>query len=61
MILGPFPSPFSDSLSLENKGKEILFFLQPHLCIQFEVLEAAQLAIESMDGILVEGACIKVG
>ncbi|XP_045377139.2 RNA exonuclease 5 isoform X1 [Camelus bactrianus] len=33
---------------------------QPHLCIQYEVLEAAQLAIESLDGILVEGTCVKV-
>lgn len=33
---------------------------QPHLCVQYEVLEAAQLAIESLDGILVEGICIKV-
>nr|AAK17192.1 exonuclease NEF-sp [Homo sapiens] len=33
---------------------------QPHLCIQYEVLEAAQLAIESLDGILVDGICIKV-
>uniref|UniRef100_A0AAF6YPY8 RNA exonuclease 5 n=1 Tax=Bos taurus TaxID=9913 RepID=A0AAF6YPY8_BOVIN len=33
---------------------------QPHLCIQYEVLEAAQLAIESLDGVLVEGSCIKV-
>ncbi|XP_040314758.1 RNA exonuclease 5 isoform X3 [Herpailurus yagouaroundi] len=33
---------------------------QPHLCIQYEVLEAAQLAIESLDGILVESMCIKV-
>ncbi|XP_004691785.1 PREDICTED: putative RNA exonuclease NEF-sp [Condylura cristata] len=33
---------------------------QPHLCIQYEVLEAAQLAIESLDSILVEGTCIKV-
>ncbi|XP_037363393.1 RNA exonuclease 5 [Talpa occidentalis] len=33
---------------------------QPHLCIQYEVLEAAQLAIESLDNILVEGTCIKV-
>nr|XP_020729432.1 putative RNA exonuclease NEF-sp isoform X2 [Odocoileus virginianus texanus] len=33
---------------------------QPHLCIQYEVLEAAQLAIESLDDILVEGSCIKV-
>ncbi|GAB5583012.1 RNA exonuclease 5 isoform X1 [Prionailurus iriomotensis] len=33
---------------------------KPHLCIQYEVLEAAQLAIESLDGILVESTCIKV-
>nr|XP_012645633.1 putative RNA exonuclease NEF-sp isoform X4 [Microcebus murinus] len=33
---------------------------QPHLCIQYEVLEAAQLAIESSDGILVESTRIKV-
>ncbi|XP_006153349.1 RNA exonuclease 5 isoform X3 [Tupaia chinensis] len=33
---------------------------QPHLCIQYEVLEAAQLAIETLDGILVEGSYIKV-
>ncbi|XP_059753938.1 RNA exonuclease 5 isoform X4 [Balaenoptera ricei] len=33
---------------------------QPHLCIQYEILEGAQLAIESSDGILVEGTCIKV-
>lgn len=33
---------------------------QPHLCVQYEVLEAAQLAIESLNGIIVEGICIKV-
>ncbi|XP_016078134.1 PREDICTED: putative RNA exonuclease NEF-sp, partial [Miniopterus natalensis] len=33
---------------------------QPHFCIQYEVLEAAQLAIESLDGILVDDTCIKV-
>ncbi|XP_014720246.1 RNA exonuclease 5 isoform X1 [Equus asinus] len=33
---------------------------QPHLCIQYEVLEAAQLAIESLHGVLVDGTCIKV-
>ncbi|XP_021527983.2 RNA exonuclease 5 isoform X2 [Aotus nancymaae] len=33
---------------------------QPHLCIQYEVLEAAQLAIESLDGILLDGTRIKV-
>ncbi|XP_074238058.1 RNA exonuclease 5 isoform X1 [Saimiri boliviensis] len=33
---------------------------QPHLCIQYEVLEGAQLAIESVDGILLDGTRIKV-
>uniref|UniRef100_A0A8D2DUR1 RNA exonuclease 5 n=1 Tax=Sciurus vulgaris TaxID=55149 RepID=A0A8D2DUR1_SCIVU len=33
---------------------------QPHLYIRYEVLEAAQLAIESLNGVLVEGICIKV-
>lgn len=36
-------------------------FLQPHFCVQYEVLEAAQLAIESLDGTVVEDTCIKVG
>lgn len=29
--------------------------------MQYEVLEAAQLAIESLDGTVVEDTCIKVG
>nr|XP_003418935.1 RNA exonuclease 5 isoform X2 [Loxodonta africana] len=33
---------------------------QPHLCIQYEVLEAAQLAIETLDSVLVDDICIKV-
>ncbi|KAL1774235.1 RNA exonuclease NEF-sp isoform X1 [Sigmodon hispidus] len=33
---------------------------RPYFCIQYEVLEAAQLAIETMNGILVEGSYIKV-
>ncbi|KAF7475382.1 Hypothetical predicted protein [Marmota monax] len=33
---------------------------QPHLSIEYEVLEAAQLAIESLNGVLVEGVYIKV-
>ncbi|XP_011379258.1 RNA exonuclease 5 [Pteropus vampyrus] len=33
---------------------------QPHFCVQYEVLEAAQLAIESLDGTVVEDTCIKV-
>ncbi|XP_038619715.1 RNA exonuclease 5 isoform X1 [Tachyglossus aculeatus] len=33
---------------------------QPYVCIQFEVLEAAQLAVETFDGTFVEGARIKV-
>ncbi|XP_058425874.1 RNA exonuclease 5 isoform X3 [Diceros bicornis minor] len=44
---------FSPSLTEEMNKR-------PHLCIQYEVLEAAQLAIESLDGILVDGICIKV-
>ncbi|XP_049999241.1 RNA exonuclease 5 isoform X3 [Alexandromys fortis] len=32
----------------------------PYFCVQYEVLEAAQLAIETMNGILVEGSYIKV-
>ncbi|XP_012661123.1 RNA exonuclease 5 [Otolemur garnettii] len=45
--------PFSPILTEEMNKR-------PHLCIQYEVLEAAQLAIESLDGILVESTCIKV-
>ncbi|XP_006892768.1 PREDICTED: putative RNA exonuclease NEF-sp-like [Elephantulus edwardii] len=33
---------------------------QPHLCIQYEVLEAAQLAIETLNGTLIDGIPIKV-
>ncbi|KAG6927713.1 exonuclease NEF-sp [Chelydra serpentina] len=33
---------------------------QPHICIQYEVLEAAQLAMESLNGADVAGSCIKV-
>ncbi|XP_007516655.1 RNA exonuclease 5 [Erinaceus europaeus] len=38
----------------------VLETYQPHLCVQYKVLEAAQLAIETLDGTLVEGTCIKV-
>nr|XP_056722584.1 RNA exonuclease 5 [Euleptes europaea] len=34
--------------------------LKPHLCIQYEVLEAAQLAIENLNGAEVAGSWIKV-
>lgn len=37
-----------------------LVFLQPYFRVQYEVLEAAQLAIETMNGILVEGSYIMV-
>ncbi|XP_077172752.1 RNA exonuclease 5 [Paroedura picta] len=33
---------------------------KPHICIQYEVLEAAQLAIENLNGAEVAGSCIKV-
>lgn len=47
-------------LQLESNSKEILIFLQLHLCVQYEVLEAAQLAIESLNGVMVEGIYVKV-
>lgn len=33
---------------------------QPYVCIQYEVLEAAQLAVECLNGAEVAGSCIKV-
>ncbi|XP_062490544.1 RNA exonuclease 5 isoform X3 [Pezoporus occidentalis] len=33
---------------------------KPYVCIQYEVLEAAQLAVESLNGAEVAGSCIKV-
>ncbi|XP_058537028.1 RNA exonuclease 5 isoform X1 [Ochotona princeps] len=38
----------------------ILETYQPYLCVQYDVLEAAQLAIETLNGIQLEGVCIKV-
>ncbi|KAM6166305.1 RNA exonuclease 5 [Erethizon dorsatum] len=38
----------------------VLETYQLHLCVQYEVLEAAQLAIESLNGVMVEGIYIKV-
>lgn len=38
----------------------VLETYMPHFCIQYEVLEAAQLAIETMNGILVEDSYIRV-
>ncbi|MEJ1273903.1 RNA exonuclease 5 [Cricetulus griseus] len=37
----------------------VLETYMPHFCIQYEVLEAAQLAIETMNGILVEDSYIR--
>ncbi|XP_037670585.1 RNA exonuclease 5 isoform X3 [Choloepus didactylus] len=67
-----YAGPFSKNCNLESLKRLckscgpvqsitlVLETHQPHLCIQYEVLEAAQLAIETLDGILVEGTCIKV-
>ncbi|XP_063082702.1 RNA exonuclease 5 isoform X2 [Cavia porcellus] len=38
----------------------VLETYQLHLCVQYEVLEAAQLAIESLNGVMVEGIYVKV-
>lgn len=37
-----------------------LFSVQPYFSIQYELLEAAQLAIETMNGTILEGSCIRV-
>lgn len=34
--------------------------MQPYFSIQYELLEAAQLAIETMNGTILEGSCIRV-
>uniref|UniRef100_A0A8C0X6Q4 RNA exonuclease 5 n=1 Tax=Castor canadensis TaxID=51338 RepID=A0A8C0X6Q4_CASCN len=67
-----YAGPFSKNCNLRDLKKLfktfgpvrsmtlILETPQPHLCIQYEVLEAAQLALESLSGILLDGLCIKV-
>ncbi|XP_060116897.1 RNA exonuclease 5 [Heteronotia binoei] len=71
-MLTVYAGPFGKGLSLRalkrtfgNYGhirsiRVIAETLEPHVCIQYEVLEAAQLAIENLNGAEVAGSCMKV-
>ncbi|NWX20488.1 REXO5 exonuclease, partial [Aegotheles bennettii] len=71
-MLTIYAGPFEESFCLNSVKKEfgrcgpiqsltvVTDTYQPYVCIQYEVLEAAQLAVESLDGAEVAGSCIKV-
>ncbi|KAI6076442.1 putative RNA exonuclease NEF-sp isoform X1 [Aix galericulata] len=71
-MLTIYAGPFEESFCLKSVKKEfgkcgpiqsltvVTETYQPYVCIQYEVLEAAQLAVESLDGAEVAGSCIKV-
>ncbi|NWJ00104.1 REXO5 exonuclease, partial [Crypturellus undulatus] len=71
-MLTIYAGPFDESFCLKTVRKEfgkcgpirsltiMTETYQPYVCIQYEVLEAAQLAVESLNGAEVAGSCIKV-
>ncbi|NXN32351.1 REXO5 exonuclease, partial [Nycticryphes semicollaris] len=71
-MLTIYAGPFEEGFCLKSVKKEfgrcgpiqsltvLTDTYQPFVCIQYEVLEAAQLAVESLDGAEVAGSCIKV-
>ncbi|XP_030315376.1 RNA exonuclease 5 [Calypte anna] len=71
-MLTIYAGPFEEGFCLKSVKKEfgrcgpiqsltvVTETYQPYVCIQYEVLEAAQLAVESLDGAEVAGSCIKV-
>ncbi|XP_062444797.1 RNA exonuclease 5 isoform X2 [Rhea pennata] len=71
-MLTIYAGPFDESFCLKSVKKEfarcgpirsltvVTETYQPYVCIQYEVLEAAQLAVESLNGAEVAGSCIKV-
>ncbi|NXS52272.1 REXO5 exonuclease, partial [Brachypteracias leptosomus] len=71
-MLTIYAGPFEESFCLKSVKKEfgkcgpiqsltvVTETHQPYVCIQYEVLEAAQLAVESLNGAEVAGSCIKV-
>uniref|UniRef100_A0A8C6YZG4 RNA exonuclease 5 n=1 Tax=Nothoprocta perdicaria TaxID=30464 RepID=A0A8C6YZG4_NOTPE len=71
-MLTIYAGPFDESFCLKTVKKEfgrcgpihsltvLTETYQPYVCIQYEVLEAAQLAVESLNGAEVAGSCIKV-
>ncbi|NXQ24490.1 REXO5 exonuclease, partial [Alaudala cheleensis] len=71
-MLTIYAGPFGENFCMKSVKKEfgrcgpiqsltvVTETFQPYVCIQYEVLEAAQLAVESLDGAEVAGSCIKV-
>ncbi|NXY67233.1 REXO5 exonuclease, partial [Glareola pratincola] len=71
-MLTIYAGPFEESFCLKSVKKEfgrcgpiqsftvVTETYQPYVCIQYEVLEAAQLAVESLNGAEIAGSCIKV-
>ncbi|NXC15886.1 REXO5 exonuclease, partial [Corythaeola cristata] len=71
-MLTIYAGPFEESFCLQTVKKEfgrcgpirslavVTETYQPYVCIQYEMLEAAQLAVESLNGAEVAGSCIKV-
>ncbi|XP_019397723.1 PREDICTED: putative RNA exonuclease NEF-sp isoform X2 [Crocodylus porosus] len=71
-LLTLYAGPFGKDFCLKSVKKEFKKYgpvrsltvitetQQPHICIQYEVLEAAQLALESLNGAEIAGSCIKV-
>ncbi|NXJ77055.1 REXO5 exonuclease, partial [Trogon melanurus] len=71
-MLTIYAGPFEENFCLKSVKKEfgrcgpiqsltvVTETYQPYVCIQYEVLEAAQLAVESLNGAEVAGSCIKV-
>ncbi|XP_030899848.2 RNA exonuclease 5 isoform X4 [Melopsittacus undulatus] len=71
-MLTIYAGPFEEGFCLHSVKKEfgrcgpiqtltvVTEPYKPYVCIQYEVLEAAQLAVESLNGAEVAGSCIKV-
>ncbi|XP_054066935.1 RNA exonuclease 5 isoform X4 [Rissa tridactyla] len=71
-MLTIYAGPFEENFRLKSVKKKfgkcgpiqcltvVTETYQPYVCIQYEVLEAAQLAVESLNGAEVAGSCIKV-
>ncbi|NWI88066.1 REXO5 exonuclease, partial [Pitta sordida] len=71
-MLTIYAGPFEEGFCLKSVKKEfgrcgpiqsltvVTETFQPYVCIQYEVLEAAQLAVESLNGAQVSGSYIKV-
>ncbi|GAB0196637.1 RNA exonuclease 5 [Grus japonensis] len=71
-MLTIYAGPFEENFCLKSVKKEfgrcgpicsltvVTETHEPYVCVQYEVLEAAQLAVESLNGAEIAGSCIKV-